>query len=251
VFAQQECHQMTVAIALQPNAAVAASLAPAVEAVGIDKAYRRGAEVTSVLRGVNLRVASGECVCLVGPSGSGKSTLLSILGCILQPDRGRLVLRGEEVRAGRLVEFRRRRIGFVFQAFRLVRGLTALDNVCVPSMLSGTPLAEARERAAALLADVGLPGLAHAVVDQLSAGQCQRVALARALANDPELILADEPTAALDAHTGRQVMELLRALLAAHGKTAIIVTHDPRVVQATDRVYSLTDGQLVASRQES
>jgi putative ABC transport system ATP-binding protein len=247
VFTRQERHTMTVTSAPTPNARALAPPALAVEAVGIHKSYRRGAEVTAVLRGVNLRVTSGECVCLVGPSGSGKSTLLSVLGCILQPDRGRLVLQGEEVRAGSLVEIRRNRIGFVFQSFCLVRGLSALDNVCVPAMLSGTAVPAARQRAAALLADVGLQGLAHAAVDQLSAGQCQRVALARALVNDPDVILADEPTAALDAGTGRQVMQLLRALLAAHGKTAIIVTHDPRVVDATDRVYSLTDGQLVAS----
>jgi putative ABC transport system ATP-binding protein len=225
--------------------AAAARSVPAVDAVEIHKSYRRGTAVTPVLCGVNLRVEAGECVFLIGPSGSGKSTLLSVLGCILQPDQGRLSLSGKEIDESNLVALRRRRIGFVFQGFRLVRGLSALDNVCVPLMISNVPPPASYQRAKTLLAEVGLGDVTGAKVDQLSAGQCQRVALARALANDPDLILADEPTAALDADTGRQVMQLLRRLIAARGKTAVIVTHDPRIYQAADQVYSLERGQLV------
>jgi len=239
---------MTATSTLPSDVARAASFELAsvvVEASEIVKSYRRGGPEIPVLRGASLRVQRGECVFLMGPSGSGKSTLLSILGCILKPDRGRLALLGEEVRPCDLLALRRSRIGFVFQGFRLVRGLSALDNVCVPAMIRGADPCASQAHAERLLEDVGLSDSIHANVDQLSAGQCQRVALARALANDPDLILADEPTAALDAQTGHQVMQLLRELIAARCKTAIIVTHDPRIVEDSDQVYSLEEGRLV------
>jgi ABC-type lipoprotein export system ATPase subunit len=216
----------------------------AVEITDVCKSFRRGAIATPVLRGVNLQVQCGECVLLVGPSGSGKSTLLSILGCILQPDSGQVALLGNAVRSSDLVALRRGRIGFVFQGLRLVRGLTALDNVCVPAMIRGDDPASSRVHAEDLLREVGLGDCIHVRVDHLSAGQCQRVALARALVNDPDLILADEPTAALDVQAGQQVMQVLRQLIATRGKTAIIVTHDPRIVQESDKIYAIEEGRL-------
>jgi putative ABC transport system ATP-binding protein len=222
-----------------------------VAAENIHKAFRRGACPTPVLAGVDLDVQRGECLFLIGPSGSGKSTLLSILGCSLAPDRGRVVLLGRPVAPGERVAVRRRSIGFVFQNFQLIRGLSALDNVCVPLMLQGVEPDAARRRARDMLADVGLEELLQASVDKLSAGQCQRVALARALANDPALILADEPTAALDEETGQHVMQLLRTLIDAHGKTAIIVTHDPRISHFADRILALKGGLVVPGGKET
>jgi ABC-type lipoprotein export system ATPase subunit/multidrug resistance efflux pump len=195
-------------------------------------------------------VRPGECVYLAGPSGSGKTTLLSILGCILSPDRGQLQILGKDLQAlgpeGK-IELRRDRLGFMFQRFQLIRGLTALENVCVPLALRGVTSRVARIRGMALLDAVGLTNKAAVHPAQLSAGQCQRVALARALVGDPQLILADEPTASLDAHNGLEIMELLRRLIAEEGKTAVVVTHDQRIFRFADRILWLDDGQLAES----
>jgi putative ABC transport system ATP-binding protein len=213
----------------------------------VRKAYARGGTVTNVLGGVDLAVRRGECVFLVGPSGSGKSTLLSILGCILTPDQGRLRILGRDI--GHMDDrvrtlLRRDVLGFVFQRFQLIRGLTVLDNVLVPLRLQGKPLPEARRRSMELLDAVGLAAWASAKPKTLSAGQCQRVAFARALANNPLIILADEPTASLDAVTGDEIMQVLRNLTTQYKKTAIVVTHDPRIFKYADRIYHLEDGRL-------
>ena len=225
----------------------------AVRLEGVQKAYCRGSTSTAVLSGVDLTVASGECVFLAGPSGSGKTTLLSILGCILSADRGRVEVLGQDVRRldalGRVV-LRRDRIGFVFQRFHLIRGLSALENVCVPLTLQGVSHRAARRQGMDLLQSVGLAEKANARPQNLSAGQCQRVALARALAADPELILADEPTAALDAANGREVMELLRQLTTQQGRSAVVVTHDPRNFQFADRVLHLENGRIVETTEQ-
>ncbi len=223
----------------------------AVEALGVHKTYRQGGVTAAVLNGVDLTVHRGECVYLAGPSGSGKTTLLSILGCILTADRGALRLLGEDLAGlgpARRTAFRRDRIGFVFQRFHLIRGLTAADNVCVPLTLRGLTRREARRRALPLLEAVGLAPKADAHPRNLSAGQCQRVALARALAGDPELILADEPTASLDAANGQEVMGLLRELTTKQGKTAIVVTHDQRIFHFADRVFWLENGRVAETR---
>lgn len=220
----------------------------------VHKAYARGGTVTNVLGGVNLTVQRGECVFLVGPSGSGKSTLLSILGCILTPDRGRLRILGRDVAHmdGRVRTLIRRDVlGFVFQRFQLIRGLSVLENVLVPLRLQGRPLPEARQRASELLDAVGLAQCRHARPNGLSAGQCQRVAFARALANNPLIILADEPTASLDAVTGDEVMQVLRNLTTQYQKTAIVVTHDPRIFKYADRIYNLEDGHLTEHRTQN
>jgi putative ABC transport system ATP-binding protein len=213
----------------------------------LHKAYRRGSVVAPVLNGVDLAVARGQCVYLAGPSGSGKTTLLSVLGCILSPDQGEVELYGQDVAAlddAQRIEVRRRLIGFVFQRFHLIRGLTAMQNVCVPLTLRGVGRRAAQRRAQEMLSAVGLAEKAHAQPANLSAGQCQRVAMARALVGDPELILADEPTASLDAANGQEIMTLLRRLTTQEGKTAVVVTHDQRIFRFADRVYWLENGKL-------
>jgi putative ABC transport system ATP-binding protein len=221
---------------------------PVIQITDLAKSYRRGGQVMPVLVDIDLEVAQGECVFLAGPSGSGKTTLLSIIGCILSQDAGQISLLGRDVAAMTNLErtlLRRDNIGFVFQKFHLVRGLNALDNVCVPLQLRGEWARTARQRAMELLAAVGLADKARSLPKNLSTGQCQRVALARALAADPDIILADEPTASLDAASGQEAMSLLRRLTTEHGKTAIVVTHDPRIFSFADRICHMENGRLV------
>ena len=220
---------------------------PPVDIVDVYKSYRRGSSDVAVLTGASLRIERGECVFLTGPSGSGKSTLLSILGCILTPDLGEVRLFGIELSSldeRARVQLRRTRIGFVFQRFQLIRGLSALENVTVPMVLRGDSPRAMRHRGMELLEAVGLQMHMQAQPNQLSAGQCQRVAMARALALNPELILADEPTAALDSQNGHEVMQLLRDLTTKLGKTAVVVTHDQRIFAYADRLCRLDEGKL-------
>ncbi len=220
---------------------------PAVELCGVDKSYSRGNTVTRVVDGVDLTVERGECVFLLGPSGSGKTTLLSIIGCVLTADAGLVRIFGTEVSnltPDEAALLRRQHIGFMFQRFHLIRGLTARENVAVPLTLSGWAPAEATRRASELLGQVGMREHVDIQPQRLSVGQCQRVAFARALAADPDLILADEPTASLDAKTGHQALELLRELTVAAGKTVIVVTHDPRILQFADRILHMENGVL-------
>ncbi len=221
-----------------------------INAENLKKAYRRGSTVTPVLTGVDFQVVRGESVFLVGPSGSGKSTLLSILGCLLTPDSGRLEILGREsgsLSSAERTLIRRDRIGFVFQRFNLIQGVTALDNVSIPLRLAGWSSLKARRRAAELLKSVGLADHVRARPGCLSAGQCQRVAIARALALDPDIILADEPTASLDAESGQEVMKLFRGLIREHAKTAVVVTHDPRIFPFADRICEVDEGQVKAA----
>jgi putative ABC transport system ATP-binding protein len=213
----------------------------------VHKAFARGGVTTPVLCGIDLVVERGSCTLLVGPSGCGKSTLLSILGCMLAPDAGEVTILGHslgQLRSSALARLRRDAIGFVFQRFHLLKGLSALENVSVPLQVQGTPERIARRRGLELLDAVGLADKVHADARRLSQGQCQRVALARALANDPELILADEPTAALDEASGRQALELMKKLLRDFQKTAIIVTHDARIYEYADRIWQMHAGRL-------
>lgn len=225
---------------------------PAIHLAGVHKAYQRGSVSTAVLAGVDLIVNRGECVFLAGPSGSGKTTLLSIVGCILSVDKGRVRILDQDIQvlnSRQRAALRLQRIGFVFQRFHLIRGLTALDNVCVPLTLAGVAPQAARRRAVTLLESVGLADELNKLHKNLSTGQCQRVALARALAGDPDLILADEPTASLDAKNGRDVMELLRRLTTDEGKTAVVVTHDHRIFRYADQVHYLENGQIVETEE--
>jgi putative ABC transport system ATP-binding protein len=213
----------------------------------VHKAYERGGARTPVLAGCSLSVRRGECVFLVGPSGSGKTTVLSIIGCVLHADSGRVRIFGEDVAAlskSAAAELRRTQIGFVFQKYHLVNGLSALENVCLPLVLDGVSRSVAERRGRELLSRVGLADKLRADPRRLSVGQCQRVAVARALVADPPLILADEPTASLDADHGQQAMRLLRELTTEQGKTAIIVTHDPRIEAFADRTLVMERGLL-------
>ncbi|WP_457030348.1 ABC transporter ATP-binding protein [Kitasatospora sp. P5_F3] len=200
------------------------------------------------LRGVSFTAARGELTALKGRSGSGKTTLLNLVGGLDAPTSGRISLDGNDLsaldEAGRLA-LRRDRIGFVFQSFGLLPVLTAAENVGVPMRLRKLPAAEREERVRTLLALVGLADHAEQRPAELSGGQQQRVAIARALANDPALIIADEPTGQLDSETGLAVMELLRAVVHSQGVTALVATHDPTLMAQADRVVSLHDGRIV------
>jgi len=219
----------------------------AIEATGICKSYKIGGETRRVLDHVDFAAAMGECVFLSGPSGSGKSTLLSILGCLLEADEGRLLIGGRRVDRLGVAErtlVRRSRIGFVFQRFQLIKGLSAEDNVAVPLSLQGVSLRDAREQAGNLLEVVGLGLHRRALPSRMSPGQCQRVALARAVIARPKIVLADEPTAALDGKSGGEVMELLKHLVTSAGASAVVVTHDPRIHQYADRICEIENGVL-------
>jgi len=225
---------------------------PAIRARGLSKIYREGATELRALSDVSLNIHPGQLTLLMGPSGSGKTTLLSILGCILRATEGRLELLGEEVTAlpeRELPRVRREAIGFVFQGFNLFPALTAAENVALALDVRGVRGEPARKRAEELLLEVGLGERMHAFPADLSGGQKQRVAIARALASNPPILLADEPTAALDSTSGRTVIELLQRLAHQHGRAVVMVTHDPRVLSYGDRILHLEDGRL--SREES
>ena len=194
-----------------------------------------------------MEVDRGETVFLVGPSGSGKTTLLSLLGCLLTPDRGSVRILGREVAGAHpeeLKSFRRDYLGFVFQTFNLFPTLSALDNVRLALCMRGASLTVAKARATELLGQVGLGHRMWLRPTQLSTGECQRVAVARALANEPAILLADEPTASLDAENGQAVMRLLTRMTEERGVTLVIVTHDNRIFPFADRILRLEDGYL-------
>ena len=215
----------------------------------VTKVFREGRETVSVLNGASLVVERGEVVALEGPSGSGKTTFLSILGCILTPTSGRVVVDGTEIdpkRADRLPEIRKRSIGFVFQQFNLFPALTALENVEYALNIKGKRGREARQEAERVLQAVGLGDRLGFLPRDLSGGQKQRVAIARALAGDPAVVLADEPTANLDSQVGMQVLEMFRGLARQENRALLIVTHDPKVRTIADRVVQIRDGRLAA-----
>ena len=217
-------------------------------AQGLSKIYHEGTTELRALRGVDLEVRAGELTLLMGPSGSGKTTLLSILGCILRASDGKLEILGEDVGSlpeSELPRIRREAIGFVFQGFNLFPTLTAAENVALALDVRGIRGAVAQKRGEELLAEVGLAQKARSFPADLSGGQKQRVAIARALAGDPPILLADEPTAALDSTSGRTVIELLQRLAHKHGRAVVMVTHDPRVLSFGDRIIHLEDGRIL------
>jgi len=219
-----------------------------IRAKGLSKVYREGATELRALLEVDLEVRTGELTLLMGPSGSGKTTLLSILGCILRASEGKLEVLGEDVSLlaeSELPRIRRGAIGFVFQGFKLFPALTAAENVALALDVRGVRAGEAKKRGEELLAEVGLAQKARSFPADLSGGQKQRVAIARALAGDPPILLADEPTAALDSTSGRTVIELLQRLARVHGRAVVMVTHDPRVLSFGDRIIHLEDGRIV------
>ncbi|MCC6752114.1 MAG: ABC transporter ATP-binding protein [Deltaproteobacteria bacterium] len=219
------------------------------QAHDVTKTFREGREPVEVLKGVSLTLARGEVLSLEGPSGSGKTTFLSILGCILTPTSGSLVVDGESVdarRPERLPELRKRSIGFVFQQFNLFPALTALENVEFALNIKGVTGRAARKEAERALDAVGLSDRLRFLPRDLSGGQKQRVAVARALAGRPTILLADEPTANLDSVVGTQVLELFRELVKRENGALLVVTHDPKVRAFADRVVRISDGRLEA-----
>jgi len=224
-----------------------------IEITDLRKLYVMGEEEVAALAGVSLTIERGENVAVIGPSGSGKSSLMNILGGLDRPSAGTYRFEGEDVGAftdDELAEFRRRRIGFVFQSFQLLPRLTALQNVELPMIYAGLAPKERRDRAAELLDRVGLgPRKGHRPT-QLSGGQQQRVAIARSLANSPDLLLADEPTGALDTQTGQEVLALFKQLN-SEGLTLILVTHDQDVAHAARRRISFRDGLIVDDEREA
>ncbi|MFH9811627.1 ABC transporter ATP-binding protein [Streptomyces olivaceus] len=215
---------------------------------GVRKAYGQGGAAVHALRGVSFEVPRGELVALKGRSGSGKTTLLNVVGGLDAPDAGRVEVDGRELAEldeDGLLALRRDRIGFVFQSFGLVPILTAAENVGVPMRLRRTAPREREERVGLLLSLVGLADHAAQRPGELSGGQQQRVAVARALANNPALLIADEPTGQLDAETGHSVMELLRAVVRSEQVTALVATHDATQLDLADRVLELRDGEIV------
>lgn len=213
---------------------------------GILKQYQMGEELQTVLKGVHLEVEEGEFLSILGPSGSGKSTMMNIIGCLDVPTTGEYVLRGRAIRnldQKELAEIRSKEIGFIFQSFQLLPRLDAQKNVELPLIYAGVPPKERTKRAVAMLEHVGLSDKLHNYPNQLSGGQQQRVAIARALVTEPTLLLADEPTGALDQATGKQVMGLFRELH-AEGHTIIMITHDLSIAQNASRMVQILDGQL-------
>jgi putative ABC transport system ATP-binding protein len=226
--------------------------APLIEARDLSRHYASGGGVLHALDGVDVTMAPGEFVAAMGPSGSGKSTFLNLIGCLDRPTRGRYRFAGEDVAglsSDALAALRGERIGFVFQSFHLLPRLDAQANVEMPMLYRGVARAARRERAAAALARVGLAERAHHTPNQLSGGQQQRVAIARALVNGPELLLADEPTGALDSRTGLEIMALFQALNRA-GVAVLCVTHDADVAGFAGRVLRFRDGRLVEDRRQ-
>jgi putative ABC transport system ATP-binding protein len=220
---------------------------PAIAVRQLTKTYTEGSTGTLALSGVDLDVRSGELLMLVGPSGSGKTTLLFIMGCILSATSGSVRIAGREVSTLHekdLPAIRLEHIGFVFQGFNLFPTLTAGENVELMLDLKKTPKVKAKQRAHELLEQIGLADKYDAFPADLSGGQKQRVAIARALAGDPGIILADEPTAALDSHTGRNVMQQVAELAHQRGRAVVIVTHDSRVLDFADRIVKITDGTI-------
>ncbi|GAA3596307.1 ABC transporter ATP-binding protein [Nonomuraea rosea] len=220
---------------------------PLVVVEGLRKVYRSGPNEVVALREVSFELFPGELVAVRGRSGSGKTTLLNQIGGLDRPDAGRVVVAGHEVTAmseESLLGLRRDVLGFVFQSFGLIPVLSAAENVGVPMRLVRMPVAEREERIGMLLALVGLEQHVNQRPYELSGGQRQRVAIARSLANRPRLLIADEPTGQLDSQTGRQIMELLRALVRSEGVTALVATHDPSLITLADRVLEISDGAV-------
>jgi putative ABC transport system ATP-binding protein len=227
----------------------AAETTPAIEAFNLTKVYGSGNTEVVAMKDVSLTVARGEVVALLGPSGAGKSTLLTAIGLINPPTAGRIVIGGQPVmEADRalvdLRAFRRQHLGFIFQKSNLIPFLNAAENVQVALEINDVRPRRARERAMELLDYLGVADRANNLPDALSGGQQQRVAVARALANEPSLILADEPTAALDSQRGRQVMELFRKVAHERGAAVMVVTHDHRALDVFDRHFEMEDGRL-------
>jgi putative ABC transport system ATP-binding protein len=223
-----------------------------IEAIALVREFHLGESVVRALRGIDLRITRGEYVAVMGPSGSGKSTLLNVLGCLDRPTSGRYLLGGREISSlddDALSAIRSRHLGFIFQSYNLIPQLNVVENIEVPLFYQNVPPARSRERALELASLVGLSDRIGHRPTQLSGGQQQRVAIARSLANDPLVILADEPTGNLDSATEEEILEILDELN-REGKTIVMVTHEDRIAHLTSRVVRLRDGMVVSDRPE-
>ena len=212
----------------------------------ICKDYAQGKEPVRVLKNVNLTVEKGDYIAIMGPSGSGKTTLMNIIGCLDVPTSGSYELDGRDLKDlsdDELAQVRNKHIGFVFQSFHLMPKMDAVDNVALPLLYANVPLKERRSRAEEALKAVGLEDRIHFLPNQLSGGQCQRVAIARAMVRKPDILLADEPTGALDSKSGTQIMEIFRKL-SDEGMTILMITHELRIAQYARKIYHILDGVL-------
>jgi len=221
---------------------------PVVRASRVKRELKLGTQVVRALRGVDLTIYANEMVGIIGPSGSGKSTLLGIIGGLDSPTEGSIEIDGIDISGmneGQLTDIRNQKIGFVFQFFNLIPTLTALENVALPIEFAQVRRHKPYQRARDLLENLGLGGRYHHRPSELSGGEQQRVAIARALANDPPILLADEPTGNLDSQSGETVLEALKAIRAEKGTTVVLVTHDPSLASKMDRVLTLVDGRIV------
>jgi putative ABC transport system ATP-binding protein len=218
-----------------------------IELRDLQRYYKMGAETVKALDGVELEIQRGEYVSIVGPSGSGKTTLFNLVGGLDKPTKGSVFIDGVDISqldAYELAWLRCRKIGYIFQSFNLIQVLTALENVSLPTVFAGTPHDEGLKKAEKLLDQVGLGERMHHRPTELSAGQQQRVAIARALANDPAIILADEPTGNLDLNTGMEIIDLLHGLNKMRGLTLVAATHDLKMIKASDRIVWMRDGMV-------
>ena len=220
-----------------------------IEARDIQKFYNEGmSNELQVLKDIDMKMKEGDMAGIMGPSGSGKTTLLDILGCLLKPTNGELFIDNvkiNDLEDDELAHIRRKKIGFVFQQYNLIASYTAIENVEMPMRLSGKSKSSSQRRAKKLLTMVGLDQRLHHLPNQLSGGEQQRVAIARSLANDPKIILADEPTGNLDSKTGKMILDLLRDLNKKENYTILMVSHDSRIKKVVDKVINLMDGKVV------
>lgn len=218
-----------------------------IELLDVYKVYKTQFYEVHALNGVTMRIEKGEFVAIMGPSGSGKSTLLHLIGCLDKPSSGEVVINGIETSKlsdNELTKLRRDTIGFIFQQYNLIQTLTALENVELPMIFRGVPKEERRKRALELLRQVGIEEIANRKPNEMSGGQQQRVAIARAMANDPKILLCDEPTGNLDSKTGRQVMEIIKRMNEEKEVTVVLVTHDLSLADYADRIVRIKDGRI-------
>ena len=226
------------------------TMEPIIKLDNVWKVYKLGKIELPVLKGISLEISPGSFVVILGPSGSGKSTILNMVGCLDLPTEGRIFLDGKDISKmseDQLAQVRGKKIGFIFQQFNLLQNLNALENVMIPMIFQGEQEKERVERAKSLLSDLGLgERIGHRPME-LSGGEQQRIAIARALSNNPEIIVADEPTGNLDSSTGKKIMEILINLHKNEKKTIIVVTHDPTIANYSGQVVNMRDGQLISN----
>ncbi len=227
---------------------------PLIKLENVWKTYLLGKVELSALRGASLEINSGDFVTIMGPSGSGKSTLLNMIGLLDIPSQGKIFVKGKDITTlseDQLSRLRGRTIGFIFQEFNLLPNLSALENVTLPMVFQGVPEKERKEKAEELLIKVGLKDRILHQPTELSGGERQRVAIARAFANNPEMVIADEPTGNLDSTTGKMIMEILTEFHQKEKKTMVVVTHDPNIAHYSESIVNIKDGQIVVNHQQA